>query len=273
MSNMIAAITPLFNLLKNMPVPAAYDEIDPELALKLSAEESQARLEKLQQAVAALKTAPAAEGRQALTEFVEALFPVMAYSINVAGDNAPTQIREYLSPLLSVFSDIYRKKYSENATEERRKNGIELNPDESAREQEFLVRLNALRNNLDDTAAVRQFLLQLNAKDHPDLFNPMVDALMKYRRENMGNFQRFLENFGKEIHQTLHNQSQHADYLQGWERLGYMIGKIILAVSESLTFTALGLKLPLTEEHSNDNTASNSIPVGGRLIPRAAPAA
>ena len=91
----------------------------------------------------------------------------------------------------------------------------------------------------------------------------MVGELHKYRRANMNNFQRYLENFGKASFKTIQNQSVHADYLQDWQRLGYMMGTFVHMTTEMLAHSAAGLKTPFMEDDNEQAMTNDVITVNG----------
>ena len=285
----MSAITRMYDLLRGMPIPElekiAYvlrpeselvfgDAEDPNAALRL-------KLQDLDRAVAALKTAPAQEGQAELVQFIESLMPLAAYALSPENEDALLQktAAETLHPLFKEFEEIYANQYSDRAIEELRKNGKSISEEELEQGQEYLEKLNSIcavnlekaneEEYLRCVTEMQQFLAKLNAQTHPALFNPLLQELHKYRRENMGNFERFLDNFHKTSLKTIRNQSMHADYLQGWERVGYMTCNLVHAITDTVAHGLTGRKVPFVETDDNTATANDFITVNG--VPRRKP--
>jgi hypothetical protein len=284
----MSAITRVYDLIRNLPavdkesiinkLSGAEMVFDGEVENKEQAEALHLKLEHLEKAIAALKTAPAQEDKRELTAFVESLIPVMAYALN-PDDNIDQTLKqqiqkqaiEHLHPLFQEFRDIYANQYSENALEELRKSGKSMNPKEKAEGQKTLENLNMFCNKkkaeLEDETNMRlmqDFLLSLNAQTHPALFNHMVKELHAFRRENTDNFQRFLEKFGNTASRIIKNQGAHGDYLQDWQQLGYLCSIYIGEVLDVALCAATGKKLPFDEAPTADqNTANDFMPING----------
>ena len=239
------------------------------------------KLEDLPTTIAALETAPASEGQTELVQFVDTLMSLAAYTLDPdLGQNAAerqkaedirNQAIKQLHPLFKQFENIYANKYSDKALEELEKSGKSMSDEERDAGRETLEQLNELcRVKLEDlndgyhedNIRFMQKLL-LNLREHPILMNSMVGELHKYRRANMNNFQRYLENFGKASFKTIQNQSVHADYLQDWQRLGYMMGTFVHMTTEMLAHSAAGLKTPFMEDDNEQAMTNDVITVNG----------
>jgi hypothetical protein len=268
MSKNIESVTPLYDFLEGMIdsprtietyKKTEYDEIIGDQ--KLNKEEKAERLKKLkklEEALAALKAKPGeAEANGELENYVKALIPFAANSLQSKDTEIKKKAIDNIKPLFEMFRDIYVEKYSEKTLKELRDAGkISLDQEKEFSEHRESLKVLCNKKPLDiqDIQYMHNFLKEFDK--HPELLSPMVEALAKYRRENMNNFERALDNFSNSALQTLTNQSVHADYLQAWERVGYMSTNLARATVDMVTITLSGQTIPLNEPGQAPNNAN-----------------
>ncbi|MEY3182755.1 MAG: hypothetical protein RLZ35_740, partial [Pseudomonadota bacterium] len=69
---------------------------------------------------------------------------------------------------------------------------------------------------------------------------------------------------GNTTSRIIKNQAAHADYLQGWEQLGYLCATYLGKVLDVALCAATGKKLPFDESPTADqNTANDFMPING----------
>jgi predicted DNA-binding protein YlxM (UPF0122 family) len=262
----MSAITPAYDLLKAVPIPSDIDTLNAALQLKGDGELHQLYLQNASQAVNALKTKPAGEDKAELEAFVKSLTPLMAYALSDSNPKLQAHTVTQLKPMFDLFSDIYSKQYSNKALKEQVDND-ELTPEQA---EAFQKTKNALKeickNSAQDLASfnktaklMQDFLLKLDFKQNPVLLDSMVKAFAEYKKENLDNLERFFENFGNSALKTIQNQSVHADYLQAWERVGYMLGNIFRATADLAIHNAKGMKIPLVELDQQQDMTGNEV--------------
>jgi hypothetical protein len=272
----MTAILEMYKLLRNTPLPAAADR---EAIAKQLLDNPHAlpaelfnKLQNLDAAVAKLKTVPAdAEGRKECVELIETLMPLAAYALSEDNPDRAAAI-ETLRPLFHEFQEIYAKQYSDNAIEELRKSGKPFNHAEIEAGQ---IKLNELKNfclknqlEKEDIKWMQEFLMTLNAKQDPTLMNTLVKGLVHYRRENMDNFQRYLEKATKDNLKSILNAGSHLDYLKEWQYVGSKLATFVIDIIEAIAYSASGQLIPLPQDDNEASNASPAVqPINGRNIP------
>lgn len=107
--------------------------------------------------------------------------------------------------------------------------------------------------------ALAEFLEQNLTEDSP-LLDIMTDELPDYLAENLNNFERMIYNLSKQSGSIVKTQAQHAAYSQGWEKVGFMLGNIVIAVAEYVIMEKQGKTIPLDLQEGGGSNP-NIVPI------------
>jgi hypothetical protein len=226
------------------------------------------------EAIKVLKTKPANEGRPQLEALVKSMMSLAAFITP----------REQLCSMFDTWHNTYQTKYSDPALNKRLQDGS-LSNAEANKIRGTRDLLNGIFNDpnyVDMDAATKQTAMHTKMQQflqtidqHPSILAEMVNALQKFRKENLNNFERWAENYSKEVNDLVEKQQGLLAHLRDWEKIGYMLAGLIFSIIKMIFFTLFGKDLPFAPPLPNNGADTNAItdPYTGRTTPRASPVA
>lgn len=123
-----------------------------------------------------------------------------------------------------------------------------LSPEDGALQAQLMPLIQNLQAPDADKATLLSNFLDQHLVPGSPLLKLMAEALPEYLAENLDNLERLVHNLSKQTGKILETQAQHAAYLQGWERVGMMLGLMVFAVGQYLVAEAKGVKLDVDLE-------------------------